>query len=84
MTDVPAADKRELGIDNGVLVEHVQGVAAAAGIQPGDLVLQWNTTPVTGAQQFNALLAKHDKTKPVALLVQREETTQYLTLKPRQ
>lgn len=84
VTDVPAADKRELGIDNGVLVEHVQGVAATAGIQPGDLVLQWNNTPVTGAQQFNALLAKHDKTKPVALLVQREGTTQYLTLKPRQ
>nr|WP_312518234.1 DegQ family serine endoprotease [Massilia sp.] len=83
VTDVPAADKRELGIDNGVLVEHVQGVAATAGIQPGDLVLQWNNTPVTGAQQFNALLAKHDKTKPVALLVQREGTTQYLTLKPR-
>ena len=84
VTDVPAADKRELGIDNGVLVEHVQGVAATAGIQPGDLVLQWNNTPVTSAQQFNALLAKHDKTKPVALLVQREGTTQYLTLKPRQ
>jgi serine protease Do len=83
VTDVPAADRRELGIESGVMVENAQGVAATAGIRPGDLVLQWNNTPVTSAQQFNALLAKHDKTKPVALLVQREGTTQYLTLKPR-
>jgi len=83
VADVPVADRRELGIDHGVLVEDVQGVAASAGILPGDLVLQWNNTPVTSAQQFNALLARHDKTRPVALLVQREGTTQYLTLKPR-
>jgi len=84
VADVPAAERRELGIESGVMVENAQGVAASAGIRPGDLVLQWNNTPVTSAQQFNALLAKHDKTKPVALLVQREGTTQYLTLKPRQ
>jgi len=84
VTDVAVAERRELGIEHGVQVEDVQGVAASAGIRPGDLVLQWNNTPVTSAQQFNALLAKHDKTKPVALLVQREGTTQYLTLKPRQ
>ena len=84
VTDVPVAERRELGIESGVMVENAQGVAATAGIRPGDLVLQWNNTPVTSAQQFNALLARHDKTKPVALLVQREGTTQYLTLKPRQ
>lgn len=83
VADVPAAERRELGIDSGVLVENAQGAAAGAGIRPGDLILQWNNTPVTSAQQFNALLAKHDKTKPVALLVQREGTTLYLTLKPR-
>jgi len=84
LTNITPADRKELGIDHGLLVEEAQGPAASAGIQPGDLLLQWNNTPITSVEQFKALLAKHDKSKAVALLVQREETTQYVTLKPRQ
>lgn len=84
LSNIPAADRKELGIDHGLLVEEAQGPAASAGIQPGDLVLQWNNTPITSVEQFKGLLAKHDKSKAVALLVQREDTTQYITLKPRQ
>ena len=84
MSNIPPADRKELGIDHGLLVEEAQGPAASAGIQPGDLILQWNNTPITSVEQFKALLAKHDKSKAVALLVQREDTTQYITLKPRQ
>lgn len=84
MSAIPPADRKELGIDHGLLVEEAQGPAASAGIQPGDIILQWNNTPITSVDQFKALLAKHDKSKAVALLVQREETTQYITLKPRQ
>ena len=84
MSNIAPADRKELGIDHGLLVEEAQGPAASAGIQPGDIILQWNNTPITSVEQFKALLAKHDKSKAVALLVQREETTQYITLKPRQ
>jgi serine protease Do len=84
LSNIPPAERRELGIDHGLLVEQAQGAAASAGIEPGDLILQWNNTPITSTEQFNALLAKHDKKKAVALLVQREDTTQYLTIKPRQ
>ena len=84
LSNVTPADRKELGIDHGLLVEEAQGPAATAGIQPGDLILQWNNTPITSVEQFKALLAKHDKSKAVALLVQREDTTQYITLKPRQ
>jgi len=84
MSAIPPADRKALGIDHGLLVEEAQGPAATAGIQPGDVILQWNNTPITSVEQFKALLAKHDKSKAVALLVQREETTQYITLKPRQ
>ena len=39
---------------------------------------------VLGAAQFNGLVAKLDPKKPVALLVQRENVSQYLVIKPRQ
>lgn len=84
LSNIPAADRKELGIESGLLVDHAAGAAASAGIQSGDLILQWGNTPLTGVEQFNALLAKHDKAKPVVLLVQREEQTQYLSIKPRQ
>jgi serine protease Do len=83
VTDVPAAQRRELAIENGVRVDSAQGLAATAGIEPGDLVLQLNNTPITSAAQFSSLVAKLDPKRPVALLVKRDETTQYLTLKPR-
>jgi len=83
LSNIPPADRKELGIEHGLLVDQAQGPAATAGIQPGDLILQWNNTPITSVEQFTALLAKHDKSKSVALLVQRDDATQYLTLKPR-
>jgi serine protease Do len=38
---------------------------------------------VTSAAQFNALVGKLDPKKPVALLVRRENASQYLVIKPR-
>lgn len=84
LSNVSPAERKELGIDHGLLVEVAQGPAASAGILPGDVILQWNNTPLTSVEQFKSLLAKHDKSKAVALLVQREGSTQYVTLKPRQ
>jgi len=83
LSAIPQADRRQLGVEGGVLVENATGAAASAGIQPGDVLLQWNNTPLTSVEQFAGLLARHDKAKPVALLVQRDGATQYLTVKPR-
>jgi serine protease Do len=83
LSAIPQADRRQLGVEGGVLVESATGAAASAGIEPGDVLLQWNNTPLTSVEQFAGLLAKHDKAKPVALLVQRDGATQYLTIKPR-
>lgn len=84
VSDLAPQQRRELGIEGGVLVEDAQGNAATAGIRPGDLVLQVNNTPVTDAAQFNGLIAKLDPKKPAALLVRRDNATQYLVVKPRQ
>lgn len=65
------AEKRESGIDGGLVVEDVTGPAARVGIQPGDVILSLNGTPIASADQLRALVAKSGK--HVALLVQRDD-----------
>jgi serine protease Do len=84
VSDLTAAQRRELKIEGGVLVDGVQGQAATAGIQAGDVVLQMNNVEIKDVAQFNGLVAKLDLKKTVALLVRRGEVTQYVVIKPRQ
>jgi len=84
VSDIPAADKRELKVEAGVQVDFADGRAAGTGIQAGDLILQIDNTVVNSAAQFNGLVTKHDPKKPVALLVRRENVTRYVVIKPRQ
>ena len=84
VSDLSAAQKRELHISSGVLVDVAQGAAAMAGVRTGDLILQLNNVPVTSAAQFSGLAAKLDPKKSVAVLVRRGDVAQYLVIKPRQ
>ena len=62
-------EQRQDDVHGGVLVEDVTGPAAAAGVQPGDVVLAVNGTPVKQVDQLRTLVSKaHDH---VALLIQR-------------
>ena len=60
----------------GVLVEDASGPAAKAGIQPGDVVMAVNNTPVTSPEQLRSLVEKAKGT--VALLVRRGEASLYV------
>jgi serine protease Do len=84
VSDLTAAQKRELKTDAGVLVEFAEGRAASAGIRQGDVILQMNNVEITNAAQFNGLVAKLDAKKPVALLVRRDNVSRYLVIRPRQ
>ncbi|HET7729470.1 MAG TPA: PDZ domain-containing protein, partial [Usitatibacter sp.] len=55
----------------GLLVERVGGAAQRAGVQPGDLVLSLNGTPVQTPEELRQLVGKSGK--HVALLIQRED-----------
>jgi serine protease Do len=83
VSDLSAAQKRELKTEAGVLVEFAEGRAASAGIRQGDVILQMNNVEITSAGQFNGLVAKLDAKKPVALLVRRENVSRYLVIRPR-
>ncbi len=59
-------------LSNGVLVQDVQGAAAKAGIQPGDIILSVNGEPVKNTEQLRKLIEKSGKR--VAILVQRNDS----------
>jgi serine protease Do len=88
VSDLTEAQRKELKGD-AVVVDASEGAAARAGVRPGDLVLQVNNVEVKDAKQFNAIVAKLDPKKSVALLVRRDNpagaaTTAYLVIRPRQ
>lgn len=59
----------QLGVRGGVVVERVNGPAAQAGIQPGDVILALNNEPVLNVQVLRQLLDKAGNR--FALLIQR-------------
>jgi serine protease Do len=64
-------ERRQAGVNNGLVIEQASGPAARAGLQPGDVILSCNGTPVTSVDQFRTLV--QGARRSVALLVQREE-----------
>jgi serine protease Do len=62
-------ERQQAGVSGGLVVEEAQGHAAEAGIQPGDVVLSVDGTPVQSVAQLRKMVQEHDK--QVALLIQR-------------
>lgn len=82
VSDLTEAQKKELKVDSGVLVESAVGVAAAAGLRAGDVVQRLNDIDIKDARQFNALVAKLDPKKRAAVLVRRGDSSQFVPLRP--
>ena len=82
VSDLSAAQLKELKIDGGILLEATEGVAARAGLRAGDIILRLNNTDIKDARQFNGLVAKLDTKKTTLLLVRRGDSSQFVTIKP--
>ncbi len=82
VADLTDAQRRELKITGGVRVESAEGAAARAGIREGDVLLSVGNVEVSSAKQFEAAVAKADKTKPLTVLVRRGDAVNFLVLKP--
>ncbi|HEX5338732.1 MAG TPA: DegQ family serine endoprotease [Gallionella sp.] len=74
-------EQRELHTDGSLEVESVAGVAAAAGIQPGDIIIAVNSQRVSSIKQLRAELARIGKR--AAVLVQRDNNMIFIPLQPR-
>jgi serine protease Do len=64
------AERKETGVEQGLVIENVAGPAARAGIEAGDVLLAINGKPVQSIEQVKSVLA--GKPRSVALLVQRD------------
>ena len=82
VADLTEVQRRELKVKGGVRVESVDGAAAKAGMREGDVLLSVDNTEVTSAKQFEALVAKLDKSKAVTVLVRRGDTVNFLIIRP--
>jgi serine protease Do len=76
------AQRQQLGVEHGVVVRQVSpGVAADAGVQPGDVLLQIDGRTVDSAQQLRELTANLPAGKAVPMLVKRGEVSLFLALR---
>jgi serine protease Do len=71
-------ERKEANVQGGLLVEEAGGVAARAGMQPGDIVLMAGGKPVKSVEDLRAATAANGN---VALLVQRGEARVFVPLK---
>jgi serine protease Do len=65
-------EKRAVETEGVIVVENVQGSAARAGLQPGDIILAVNNQRVRSVQDLRSQAQKLGKGESAALLVERE------------
>ena len=82
VSDITDAQKKELKVKGGVKVDTAEGVAARAGLREGDVIIAIANTEITNTKEFEAALAKLDKSKAVNVLLRRGELAQYVLIRP--
>lgn len=82
ISDLTEAQKKELKIDGGVIVDESEGPAARVGLRSGDIILRLNNTDVKDAKQFNTLVGKLDPKKTAVVLVRRGDASQFVPIRP--
>ncbi|NWG76585.1 MAG: DegQ family serine endoprotease [Rubrivivax sp.] len=83
VSDLSEQHKRELKVRGGVVVDVAEGAAARAGLREGDVILSIDNKEVADSKQFNALVAKLDRERPVSVMVRRGEWVNYVVIRPR-
>jgi serine protease Do len=79
--ELPAADRKTLGVEYALVVVDVVGQPARSSpILPGDIILAVNQQRFSSIEEFNKLLAQQEKGTSVALLVRRGEGAIYVPM----
>jgi len=81
VSELSAAQKKELALKGGVRVESAQGSAARAGMREGDIILAMANIEIGSVKDFEAVMSKVDQGKPVSVLFRRGDWTQYAILR---
>jgi serine protease Do len=81
VSEATEAQKKELKIKGGVRVDSAVDAAARAGLREGDIIMSLGNTEISSVKEFEAALAKHDKSKTLAVLVRRADLVQWVLIK---
>ncbi len=81
VSDLTDAQKKELKV-RGVRIDAATEAAAKAGLREGDVILSIANSEVGSVKEFEAAVAKADKSKPVSVLFRRGEWAQYALIRP--
>ena len=84
LSDLTEGQKRELRVRAGVRVDAVADAASRAGIREGDVILAIANTEVTSLKEFELIMSRVDKTRPVSVLIRRGDGAQYVLIRPAQ
>ncbi|NBQ86281.1 MAG: DegQ family serine endoprotease [Betaproteobacteria bacterium] len=82
VSELGDAQKRDLKIKGGVKVESATDAAARAGLREGDVIMAIANTEVANLREFEAALARADRSKPIPVLVRRGEVAQFALIRP--
>lgn len=83
ISDLNDQQKQQLDIDSGVLVRRVdpRGAAAAAGIQPGDVIVSFDQKPVDNADQLIEAVKQVDEDRAVPVRIVRDGNSLFVALR---
>jgi serine protease Do len=82
VSELTAAQKKDLKVKGGVRVESAVEGAARAGVKEGDVILSVGNTEIASVKDFEAAVAKLDRSKVANVLVRRADWAQYLLIRP--
>jgi len=74
----------DLQASDGLVITAVapNSPAAEKGLRPGDVILEVNRAVVSSLRDYREAVGKHEKDRPVLLLVQRGENTSFVAVRP--
>nr|WP_235581086.1 DegQ family serine endoprotease [Pseudorhodoferax sp. Leaf265] len=81
VSEVPDAQKKEMRVKGGVKVDAATEGAAQAGLREGDVIVAIANTEIAGVKDFEAVIAKVDRSKPVNVLFRRGDWAQYALIR---
>ena len=82
VSDLTDAQKRELRVRGGVRVDAATDAAARAGIREGDVILAIANSEVPSMKEFEAIMSRADKSRPISVLIRRGSSAQYVLIRP--
>ena len=75
-----SSELKQAQLEAGVRIAKAEGLAAAAGLRAGDVIVQVNNAPANNPSEFNRIVGAG--VGRVLLMVQRDGVTQYVILSP--